>query len=68
MSYKLGRRCIFAVCQDCEKEWSSLNAQGVAARHAKAHGHTVSVEVVQYIFYGPDKSLELGKRGGRRKT
>ncbi len=56
MSYRLGRRCVFAKCSDCDKEWSSPNAQGVAARHAKAHGHSVSVEVVQYIFYGPVKN------------
>ena len=55
MSYRLGRRCVFAKCDDCGKEWSSPNAQAVASRHASAHGHSVSVEVVQYIFYGPKK-------------
>jgi hypothetical protein len=55
MSYRLGRRCVDAECDDCGKRWTAPNAQGVAARHARAHGHTVRVEVVQYIIYGPEK-------------
>ena len=51
--YRLGRRMVDALCDDCGWRSRELNAQGNAARHARAHGHQVRVEVVQYILYGP---------------
>lgn len=34
-----------ASCIDCGKEWGSLNAQGVGARHHYSTGHQVITEV-----------------------
>jgi len=51
MSYTLGMRKVSAICETCGKRWEGLNAQGVAAIHARKYGHKVIVEVLQYIIY-----------------
>jgi len=51
MSYSLGMRKVLANCETCGKRWHGLNAQGVAAIHARKYNHKVVVEVVQYITY-----------------
>lgn len=48
-------RDVFAGCFECNGSdfiWSSKNAQGVAARHHDATGHTTWVEVNMSIKYG----------------
>lgn len=40
-----------ATCQECGKIWDSYNAMGVAARHNKATGHKVLVEVAYAHIY-----------------
>ncbi len=32
----------YATCLDCPSRWDGANALAVAARHAAAHGHTVT--------------------------
>jgi len=49
--YYTGRRKVDAYCQDCGKEWHSVNAQGVAAIHAEKYKHKVLVEILQYLTY-----------------
>jgi hypothetical protein len=58
MTYFIGMRKVNAWCEDCGKKWSGLNAQAVAAIHARKYGHEVSVEILQYLTYGE-------KKGGR---
>ena len=44
---------ISARCQDCDWDCHTNNAQAVAARHAEAHGHHVSVMVTKsFEYYG----------------
>jgi len=50
----LGRRLVHALCETCGWESYAVNAQGNAARHARAHGHKVGVEIVQYLYYEGD--------------
>lgn len=48
-------RDVKAGCETChghEAHWTGKNAQGVAARHHDATGHTVWVEVFMNISYG----------------
>lgn len=47
------KRDVSARCHVCGKEWTTANAQAVAARHCAATGHTVGVEVFQTICYKP---------------
>lgn len=57
MSYRYSRS-VRAGCHECHKgefHWFEANAQGVAARHAKAHGHSTFVEVELSIQYGERK-------------
>ena len=42
-----------AECRDCGWGSTARNAHGNGARHAKAHGHKVYVEVSMGVFYGP---------------
>lgn len=47
-------REVKAGCRQCHggsNYWFGKNAQGVAARHAKTHGHEVVVEVYMTITY-----------------
>ena len=49
-------RSVFAGCHNCngtDAIWFAANAQGVAARHAKAHGHSTWVETAMTITYNP---------------
>lgn len=51
-------RSVIAGCFQCngnEYIWDAKNAQGVAARHHDATGHTTWVEVHMGIRYGEDK-------------
>lgn len=50
-------RDVMAGCVQChggDCHWFGKNAQGVAARHHDATGHTVIVDVHMSIRYGPD--------------
>lgn len=51
MSYSLGMRKVSANCETCDKHWEGLNSQGVAAIHARTHGHKVYVDIYQVIIY-----------------
>lgn len=54
MSYRYSRD-VQAGCFQCHNgnaHWRAKNAQGVAARHAKATGHETWVEVVLMLRYG----------------
>jgi len=43
-------------CTDCDAVFDGKNAQGCAARHAKAHGHVVIGDVhVSSRYEGVDK-------------
>ena len=44
-------RLVNAGCFDCEKSWEGANAQGVAARHHDATGHTTWADVTLMIRY-----------------
>ena len=35
---------VIASCKTCGKEWTTKNAHGVGAKHAKHYGHEVVVE------------------------
>lgn len=41
-----------ALCEDCGWESWAKNAQGNAARHHDATGHTVGVDVSGHVRYG----------------
>lgn len=68
-------RDVFAGCFECnghEQIWWTKNAQGVAARHHDATGHTTWVEVNMSIKYGDgirtiaarqSKAAPSGRRG-----
>jgi hypothetical protein len=48
-------RDVFVGCFQCngsESIWHGKNAQGVAARHHDAHGHTTWVAVSMMVWYG----------------
>lgn len=51
MSYRVGQRKVQANCETCGKSWEGLNAQGVAAIHARKYGHVVYVDIYQCIIY-----------------
>ncbi len=62
-------RDVIAGCHGCDgvasyvTKWSGGNAQGVAARHHDATGHTTWVEVNMTISYGPStRDLEMGAK------
>ena len=45
-------------CQDCDMEFSSANAVGLAARHTDATGHHTYVETGHYYsFFVVDEEL-----------
>jgi hypothetical protein len=50
-------RDVTAGCHTCDglyvTKWTGGNAQGVAARHARAHNHSTWVAVEMSIGYGP---------------
>lgn len=57
-------RIVFAGCFDCngsEQIWTAPNAQGVAARHHDATGHTTWVEVNMSVRYGDGKTMQTPK-------
>ena len=57
MIKKIGVVHCIAKCDDCGKEWMNYkNAQAVAARHAKAYGHTVRGEVGIVFEYGSNEN------------
>lgn len=62
--YTRGARSVDAECQTCGKRWCDKNAQGVAARHSAAHGHSVHVEIVQYLTYCPESEPPEEPRRG----
>jgi hypothetical protein len=48
-------RTVVAGCFQCggnQYKWSGPNAQAVAARHARAHGHETWVDIAMHIRYG----------------
>lgn len=55
-SYRVARD-VTAGCHTCDglyvTRWQGGNAQGVAARHARAHNHSTWVAVEMAIGYGP---------------
>lgn len=51
--YRSGIVSIIGHCNECGLEIQTLNGQGLAAQHAKATGHTISIEVVNAIIYNP---------------
>ena len=51
-SYGVARK-VSALCHTCDKRWTGKNAQGVGARHARAHNHKVHVEIAMDVWYGP---------------
>lgn len=55
MSYTVSRDVIAGCfqCKGTDYIWHGKNAQGVAARHAKAHGHETWVDVNMSIRYKP---------------
>jgi hypothetical protein len=57
-------RDVFAGCFECngsEAIWWTKNAQGVAARHHDATGHTTWVEVNMSIKYGDGARMTASK-------
>ena len=57
-------RNVLAGCYQCGGDhylWDRPNAQGVAARHHDATGHTTWVDVVLHITYGSREGL-LGEK------
>lgn len=56
MSYSYSRDVIAGcfTCWGSDGHWHGPNAQGVAARHHKAHGHPTWVDVNMTIYYGKD--------------
>ena len=46
------QRSTMAGCDRCGKEWTSANAQAVAARHTDATGHVTWFETVLRMQYG----------------
>lgn len=53
-------RNVFAGCFECggrDAKWFGPNAQGVAARHHDATGHTTWAEVALSIRYGEAEQL-----------
>lgn len=69
MSCKVGMRKVYAWCETCGKDWSSRNAQAVAAIHARRHKHTVGVEVLQYYCYDgteSDAAISIVTQGRRK--
>ncbi len=60
-------RAVIAGCFQCggtEKKWSGPNAQGVAARHHDATGHTTWADINLCVQYGEDtdrRKKESGK-------
>ena len=56
MYREFGITSALAQCRDCSWQSESYkNAQAIAARHAKAHKHKVSVEVTMSGFYDGKK-------------
>jgi len=51
MTYFVGQRKVQANCETCGKYWEGLNAQAVAAIHARKYGHKVYVDIYQCIIY-----------------
>jgi len=48
-----------AICMDCGWELECINAQGVGARHAKAHKHRVLVTTeIESVYDGRDVQLK----------
>ena len=47
-------------CNDCGYEYYGRNGLGVAANHAKHHGHYVFVEVSRCVVFKP-KALKEGE-------
>ena len=41
----------FARCETCGKEFDSLNAQGLAAQHARRYNHSVFGEIAYAYRY-----------------
>ena len=41
-------------CRDCEKEWYTRNAMGLAAQHAQRYGHQAWVETGYHHELTPD--------------
>ena len=57
-------RDLVAGCFQCwgsDGHWFGNNAQGVAARHHDATGHTTWVDVSMSIRYGHDSTANSGK-------
>jgi hypothetical protein len=42
----------YARCETCGKEFTSINAQGLAAQHAEKYGHIVFGEIAYGYRYG----------------
>jgi hypothetical protein len=62
-------RDVFAGCFEChgsEAIWWTKNAQGVAARHHDATGHTTWVEVNMSIKYGSGERMIASKETRER--
>ena len=62
-------RDVFAGCFECkgsEAIWWAKNAQGVAARHHDATGHTTWVEVAMSIKYGDGSTMMASKAARER--
>lgn len=48
---KTSDREAWAVCEDCWRDWRTANALGMAAIHARSHGHVVRAEARLNITY-----------------
>jgi len=68
MRFHSGFRDVIAHCEDCGWQSNAKNAQGNAARHHDAHGHSVSVEISQHICYQTRERYDAsrGKSDGQR--
>lgn len=42
-----------ADCLDCPSSWNSVNAMGIALKHARAYGHTVEGHSATGFRYAP---------------
>lgn len=62
MRFHSGFRDVRAECEDCGWKSDAKNAQGNAARHHDAHGHTVHVEIMQHICYETREHFDEKKR------
>ena len=51
MEKRTGLAAVHAICETCGWSCYERNAHGVGARHAKHHGHKVSVEQITIATY-----------------